>query len=334
MASEAGNLSFGNFIESHNNITDQDNQPREILLIVIGVTHFIIVVLPCLILGTIVLYLMISKEKKATLSAISIIFIFITSVCTIAPLTYGLLMDLSLIIDVPLIGGCNTPFFWTLFTFFHFLLSFSTTTLSVLQYGVIRWGKKKWNRIIVIVLMVLVPICLAISFSSFIRLHHLNSTIRGSLCQGRLTLIVIIRIAVYFSLSIPPAVVTVILFSYLSYRYVKRNIVHTENKNRARNVVKFLVLSNAVAVIFRLLPSLTSLLTSGSSGVDDVIGFLLTYSLDTNYTLYIIFIISIHKSLRESLKMKIKSLIPKRIFNVTKTNQVTPQSSNTKKIIL
>ena len=288
MTTAAENVSFGNLT---GNFTEQDDRSNTsvLLLIITGVAHILLVVVPSLVLGTIILYLIASKEKKAASSTVSIMFIFITSLCTIAPPTYGILMDLSLITDVPLMGECTWTLYWMFFSFFHLSLTFSIALLSIMQYAVLRWGDKKWNKIVVIILMVLVPICLLVSLTSFTTLLIPSTKVRGSLCEPQDALLIMVRSIVYVIFTVLPAVITVIVFSYLSYRYVKRNIVCTEKSNTIKSVLQFLVLSTTVAIIFRLLPSFSSLFSFGSSEV--AVRFLFSYTPEISYTLYLLFII-------------------------------------------
>ena len=101
----------------------------------IGVAHLLLVVIPSLILGPLILGMFISNKKLR--DPVSILFMCITVVCILGPLTYGLLQDLSLITDFPLLGSCEIfrgRLFWFSLGFFQILLTVSNTILVVVQY--------------------------------------------------------------------------------------------------------------------------------------------------------------------------------------------------------
>ena len=92
-----------------------------------GVAHIILVVIPTLILGSILLSLLLSNKKLR--DPPSILFMCTTVLCMVGPVTYGLLMDISLITGFPLFGNCKagtTPAFWSLFAMFTLQLIVST----------------------------------------------------------------------------------------------------------------------------------------------------------------------------------------------------------------
>ena len=88
-------------------------------VIAIGVGHLLLVVTPTIILGPLILGVFISNKKLR--DPVSILFMCITVECVLGPLTYGLLLDLSLITDFPLLGPCETIKRTSILVFFIFL---------------------------------------------------------------------------------------------------------------------------------------------------------------------------------------------------------------------
>ena len=110
-----------------------------------GVAHLILVIIPTLILGPILLSVLLSEKKLR--DPPSILFMCTTVLCMVGPVTYGLLMDISLITGLPIYGNCitdDTPsIYWTFYALYTYQLSDSTAYLSVTQYITIRWSPNK-----------------------------------------------------------------------------------------------------------------------------------------------------------------------------------------------
>ena len=306
------------------NSTGDDNQ-LNFAYILIGVGHIAFVVIPVSILGPILLYFRVPEYKK-TKSTISIIFIFITLLCTIAPCTYGLLMDLSLITDVPLLTSvCSISLFYLTFTCCHITLSVTSALLSGVQYVVIRWRSgKKVNVISISLLIILVLSCLIVTITVGINVSSVQAIpLRGSLCittesrsSGVGTLIYVYTFVFYL-----PSVGVVAIFSILTYIFVKKNTV--ENVNRIGTVVKILITTTIFAILFRLLPSASVALVASTRQIQIVFSFILTYSLELSYPLYLFLLLFIHKSVKETFKKKMKILI-QQIQSWSSPNQVLP----------
>ena len=218
------------------------NNPNAIV-VGAGVAHIILVVIPTLILGSILLSLLLSNKKLR--DPPSILFMCTTVLCMVGTVTYGLLMDISLITGFPLFGSCNTDSptaFWALLTTFHLQLLVSTAYVSVMQYITIKWGPKKLSTAkTVVIFFLLFAFSTLGGFLNFLynSPENINNAIttRGSLCiypfGG-----VLIPLAVTFILGLliylVPSVTIVIVFSVLSFRHVKRHII--DNGDVVRNV--------------------------------------------------------------------------------------------------
>ena len=259
----------------------------------------IFVIIPTLILGPILLSLLLLNKKLR--DPPSIVFMCTTVLCMVGPLTYGLLMDISLITGLPVFGSCNsdTPrAFWIFITLFHLQLIVSTAYLSVTQYITIRWGPSKLSTAKTVVIF-----CILFVYGSLGGLVNLlyNSpenikhaiTVRGSLCTYPFES-VLIPLAVVFIQSvlmyIVPTAILVTVFSVLSFRYVKQHIIN--NGDVVRNVFKIMITITVSSVVFRLLPVINVLwfLIGTPTNMD----FAVNYSIELNYPLFLIVTIFVH----------------------------------------
>ena len=104
--------------------------------------HILLVVVPSLPLGVTVLLVLKAVERDQ----VTTLFACTTVVCMVGPLTHGLLMDISLITDKPVIGPrigqCGTlssNVFWLFYGGIHLCLVMCATLISVTQYITIRF---------------------------------------------------------------------------------------------------------------------------------------------------------------------------------------------------
>ena len=289
------------------------------------------VIIPTLILGPILFSLLLSNKKLR--DPPSILFMCTTVLCMVGPLTYGLLMDISLFTGLPIVGSCGTetpPLVWVFFTLFHLQLLVSTAYLSLTQYITIRWGPSKLSTAKTVVIF-----CILFVYSSLGSLVNLlyNSpenikhaiTVRGSLCFFPIETVLIPLVVLVIQsvlMYVLPTVILVTVFSVLSFRYVKRYIL--ENGDVVRNVFKIMITITVSSVVFRFLPVINALLFIIGSPTN--IDFVVNYSIELNYPLFLILTIFVHKSVRRALLKHLKCSSVKGIFGIP-SNQVTSSST-------
>ncbi len=296
-----------------------------------GVAHLILVVIPSLVLGTLILLPLLSNRKLR--DPLSILFICITILCMVAPSTYGVLMDLSLITDKPLLGKCGThtgEIFWVFYAIGHYQLLASTALVSVIVYFIIRWGQRNLSgfRIVVIFLVVLF-MCLLGSLALFIPSFLAPSIhVRGSLCAYSgdgikvLTALSYPSVLCYFVLPMS----VIIVFSLLSFRYVKRHTIENYNPEVIKAVLKLIAMITFSVIIFRLLAVLNVFITNSRHN-PGLVQWIANYSVELSYPLFLLFIIAVHKTVKETLikKLKVASTTFKMLLTGQPPNQVAPR---------
>ena len=284
-----------------------------------GVAHFILVVIPALVLGPILLSLLFSNKKLR--DPPSILFICTTLLCIVGSVTYGLLMDLSLITDLPFLGVCNTysqEAYWQLSIIFHGQLFVSTAYLTIVQYITIRWGPNKLSTTKTVVIFFV--LCFFTIFFANLNLVFLLTVgtvvpVRGSLCSYPPNLIPFL-VGAFLSLSFfIPSVTIVIVFSVLSFRYVKKHTIN--NVDVVKSVLKITIIVTVSAVVFRILPTLSTF-----TGLPYSFNFLLSFSIELNFPLFLFLTIFVHKSIRQALLKHLKCSNIKRLFGKP-SNQVS-----------
>ena len=73
--------------------------------IAISVTHVFVVIVPSLLMGITILYRVLSDKKMR--DPVATLFCAETAVVTVSPAVFGLLVDVSMIADLPLLGSCS-----------------------------------------------------------------------------------------------------------------------------------------------------------------------------------------------------------------------------------
>ena len=293
-----------------------------------GVAHLILVIIPTLILGSILLSVLLSNKKLR--DPPSILFMCTTVLCMVGPVTYGLLMDISLITDLPVIGTCGTDtqqVFWIFFGLFTLQLIVSTAYLSVMQYISIRWGPKKLSTIkTVIIFFILFAYSSIGGIVNLVYNTALDSalTVRGSMCTFSFEAIFIPLVTVGtlgLLMFVVPSVTLITVFSVLSFRYVKRHTI--DNGDVVRNV--FIIMITISSVVLRFLPILNIFLFFIDNPT--TIDWILTYSIELNYPFFLILTIFVHKSARKELFKRLKCSSLKSLIGKP-SNQVAPSANN------
>lgn len=246
-----------------NNFTGFDDTALAPWYITIGIAHIILVIIPSLILGPTTTFILIPHFRK-TKDSTSLFFIFISIFCTMAPTTFGLLIDVSLITNKPTFGDCSTAFtssfVFVFLGFAHLTLIAVTALFSIMQYIIIRGYTKHPIKITILLLLVSIFVGLITGLSQFIDDPFGETVlIRGSLCRvisGNCFIIAnIVTVIIGFILTLIPSVVTVILFSILTYKFVKQNTI--ENANVTKSVLIIMIAITISEIIFRLLPAIS-----------------------------------------------------------------------------
>ena len=285
------------------------DQVSSSLAVGIAVAHILLVVVPSLPLGVTVLLVLKAVERNP----VTTLFACTTVVCMVGPLTHGLLMDISLITDRPVIGQCGTAsseLFWLFIFGIHVCLLMCATLISVTQYIIIRFGNrrclgtKRWSLIAFFILVVI---------TILLSLPHLAAgipgtcKIRGSVCiythPDVSVNLILYPIASFTFLIFITSVLTIIVTSVLTYKVVRREVI--EESGVRKSVLATVALMTVASVLFRLIPAINATYSSGNVTVNTrLYSHAVDISADLSYPLYLCLMLFVHKKLRNKLKEK------------------------------
>ena len=325
-------------MESNSSINQTENitdlYVNAIYYYALGWVHLITVVMPSLFFGPVFLSVLLSEKKFR--DSPSILFASSIVLSVLGPLTYGLLMDFSLITDLQVFGDCRLGLyrmFWFGMNLFGMLRLYTTAVLTTVQYIIVRWGAKKMTRKRVtviylatcfVILSILVVSTAAVKSGAAVK-------IRGGYCalmslESRLILLHAITGSVVGG-SIPATVLS-LTSTVLTRHYIKlHTIENAANVKRLSNVVIF---QNIPLFHVPLIPVFLSVLVKISSTSDIPLALLTAfYVIELNYPYFLLVVFLGHKTFRNSLYTKLKLLQCssfKRQFG-KRFNQVSPFQS-------
>ena len=302
-----------------------------------GVVHLLLVVIPALVLGPLILSVLVSNKKLR--DPTSILFMCITVVCTLGPMSYGLLTDISLITDYPVLGSCETlralPFWFSIF-FFQILLLTSNALVVAVQYVSVRWHQKLSTGKMVSIFLALLSFVFLVSLVNLLALLDTSApvvTTRGYICYSltspfSFTLFVAAGV-LGLTLFVIPSCITVVLFSVLLVKYVKKHTIDSSNKKVVRDVLIIMVAMTTSLIIFRLLPAISFLLRPalGSEEAAAVVSWVIDYSSELSYPLFLLLTLFVHKTVRTTFLKPLKCSNVKRMFG-KRSNAINPSSDN------
>ncbi len=303
---------------SQQNFTDSSDV--SVFYIAIALLHILLVVVPALVFGPIVLGIFISNKELR--DPVSILYICTGTLCVVGPLTYGLLMDFSLLTTVQLFGSCDSQtskIFWLLFGTFQAQLLASNALLSIVQYISVKWGSKTVST----------RVAVGIFFTMFVvylltnMIHFIGSSeehLRGSLCRHpgpalpyAYPLITMFTLGIF---TIPPFVV-VVVFSILTIVYVKKNTVL--NGQVVTTVVKIVLIWTVAVILLRTIPIIVVFLGFDTESTPISVILLRSwygvYSVELSYPLCLLLPMFLHKTVGKILKKKFKSIYAQHIVN-------------------
>ncbi len=275
-----------------------------------GVAHILLVIIPTIILGSIVLAIFISNKKLR--DPVSVVFIFSSAWSIAGPLSYGLLMDVSLITDRKVIGSCqnySSRIFWIAFATFQAGLLVINAYMSIVHYLTIRWGINKVSlRVTAAVLFISLTVTLLICMVNFVGLSS-PLKVRGSLClhPSSFTDTMVIGGSALIFLSLPICIVVGVFFS-LTIRYVKKNTI--ANTNLVKSVTKIIVSWTIFVIASQSVPVTAFLIRTHSKGSIVVynVAWFFIYSVEISYPSYLLLVLFLHKTVREKFIGKCKKI--------------------------
>ena len=280
-----------------------------------GVIHIIGVIVPSLLLGPTVIFLLLSNKHLR--DPVSTLFVCIAALCMLGPMAYGLLMDIGLIADKSVFGECGTTgaeTFWTLQFIFQSLLVTSIALLSIIHYITIkchcRRSPIKTSTVLGIFLSLAV-VLIVLSLSNY--LPTSSHKVRGIVCDYPATEAPIFGIlaALYATTVYTPSLVLVVIFSLLTYAIVRKNVI--ENVKAIQSVTRLARIMISVTVGIRLLGFIGILVlfttftpSSSSESYLHVLWGLIVFSQEFNYPIQLLLITVLHSTVRKTLAKKLQ----------------------------
>lgn len=302
-----------------------------------GVVHIVLVVIPVLVIGPVVLGIFVSSKKLR--DPVSVVYICTSTICIVGPLTYGLLMDLSLITNLDFWGSCDSRIpraFWITFVAFQFQLVASNALLSCVQYVTIRWGTRKLSNCAAL-LVFFILFVIAFLGSMIHLIGPIEERIWGSLCRhpdGDSIPVLLVAIGIItFGLFTAPPVILVVLFSVLTALHIRKKV--TMNNKPVKAVDKVVLIWTFAVIILRILPNCVIFASIGTetepvNSVVFVWAWCGVYSVELSNPLFLFLALLLHKKARTTCLSKVKNICQKLHFKRF-TSKVVPSGGPTLK---
>ncbi len=303
--------------------------------VLLATLHLLLIVLPSLFFNTLAIVLL-NKTNKDKHPSVDV-FYWICTVCILGPCSYGLLMDLSLLFDQPILGKCSTQWqgtiYWCGHSFFNTLLYWLLGILSIVLCLTISGFKiQRWKLNIFLCCVLIFFILETFAFIIGIEMKSFKfCPVRGSFCltfytESRVIAFVgFARVLIAFPMPATIVVATVI-FSFFK---VKTSTV-TADKPLIRSLVRLIIIMITGAF---LITSPTAVLYFGSyndfhRGITELVS---TYFIQINYVLYPILILTLHKKSREKIKQRLFQTFSKVSLEVGSQDLPSPVERQRKK---
>jgi hypothetical protein len=275
--------------------------------IALAVCHMFLIAIPAVVLSSLAMFILVKKSLSR--HPTSLVFFWICVICFLGPSTYGLLMDFSLIFDVPLLGRCERQWegmiLWLSYacatTAYDFLLGFNAITFYVsLRWNIRRFNLLKLNLILVGVLVlsiVVASLFLVIAESQVV----FSCKIRGSFCvtsfggkKAAAIALEVIRVAA----AVLPVNISVGISLFLYIKRVRKNVVQADATILHSLIRLFVVL--ALGGLLWNGPTLLVHFSSFDGSQRSFVEMLSTFTLQQNFSLLPLLVLSMHKEVRES----------------------------------
>ena len=285
---------------------ETNSRSLDTILIYLGITHLVLVWIPSVIFGTTALILisMLIKVKR-TFQINPIIFLYsVMIVLSISgPSTYGLFSDISLIIGTPQVCkyypsglACNIAF-----KVFHMLMCSVIGLASILQFVILKYGKRLTQKAtfisfaVVTALSLIIPCAVIFNEYDYIEIRGAQCVADPLTSQIHLAIIVFIGYCPSLVITIAATIATQLFLKNRVADQNKSSIVLSVLAINVFNVVQFNLFRGSAIILFYVGASLAN--------KDDLSTYkLLTvvsrFTADLSYPITICSILMVHKSLR------------------------------------
>ncbi len=278
--------------------------------VLLATLHLLFIVFPSLLFNTLAIVVL-NKTNNDKHPSVDV-FYWICTVCILGLCSYGLLMDLSLLLDHPILGQCLSHWqgsiYWYGHSFFNSLLNWLLCILSVVLYVSISGFKiQRWRLNLFLCCVLIFFIIETFAFIIGIETQSLKlCPVRGSFCLTFYTKPREVLFAdfarVLIAFPIPATIVFIMVISI--FFKVKKISTVTADKRLIRSLARLLITMITGAF---LITTPTTVLYFGSynSFHQGFIELVSTYFMQINYVLYPILILILHKKARKGIKEKL-----------------------------
>ena len=295
------------------NTSHQDrDEVSPIPFIAISIVHMTVVIVPTTSLGTIILYNVYAHKEFKTRDPITALFCAVTISCMLSPWVYSMLLDISMITNLPLLGSCSSLGFRLVrATAQVFLRIFTPNQLALItctQFMVIKHGKKHVTVGRVLAAFgIIAAITAAVAFLAVVpsigALEVDVPTVRGSWCvqNGVFRRNSIIQSVAFTGLVYLFPAALIVIFSIRSYKMVKRSMAEKDK------IVRSVLLVSAATLTVQFVLKLPFLVTLFMSWVVDSIALLYFSAImvDVEYCCALLLIITTHRGIRNAVFSKV-----------------------------
>ena len=291
--------------------------------ITISIAHIFVVIVPSLLLGITILYRVLSDKKMR--DPVTTLFCAETTAVTVSPAVIGLLVDISMIADLPLLGSCSnrSRAIYNATTFFLRMLNpWQVVLISTVQFIVIKNGVRNVTTSRVLIAFGIVTAIAAVtSILLTVPSEYAGvlSKIRGSWCVSNdvLTRNSIFQSAIAaVTIFIMPATL-VSVASIKSYQIIKKSVIDSD-KAIIRSVIFVSVTTLVIEFMFKLPLAIISYLSLVLNNTH-ILYFGISFS-DTEYCFILLLFMTTHRGIRNAVFSKV-------IHYFKKQNTVSPQNS-------
>ena len=276
----------------------------------LGIVHLVVVVVPTLVLAPIVLYCLCKLMKTSGINLVSLLYSFLVLLCMLAPLSYGILWDISLITGIPIFGNCTSPHpvyavqYWLEFGF-GMAVSVTIAMIAVLQFMILQCSKRVVNlKYVMAVYAALIIFSFCVSCTFF---NGGYTEIRGSHCKGYFQS-GLINSAVWTFLAFAVPIVLTVIFSILTCLKVTNDI-----SAEAKSVVRYVVVLNTVTIfshlVLRVMGTIMYFTVVSINPAKDTLylwTMLARYVTELAYTETIVSVVILHSSVRKMVSSCVK----------------------------
>ena len=288
---------------------ETNSSSLDIFLIGVSITHLILVWIPSVILGTAAI-IFISKlmkvKRRLQINSTLLLYIVMISLSISGPSTYGIFWDVSLIIGAPHIckyypsGSAGT----LAFIIFHTLLSSVIGLTSVIQFMILKYGKRITLKATILALIVVTAVSVIIPCAVIFNEYEYIE-IRGGHCMSDPNTTQL-HLAILLIFGYLPSLVITIAATLITHFKLKRSIVEKKKSAIVRSVLAINIFNIVQFNIFRAAAVILFYIGVSVSPKDDLTIFkLLTvvgrYIADFSYPVTISSILLVHTSIRSML---------------------------------